>query len=357
VEPQNGWQFEPDPSRAAQLSAEIHLRLIQSLDYVFGEVGDELGCAAAAASWLDGIRKSSRLPPLAHTLFHSLVAEVEAANPAAARGLASRLLTVGPASDGLSLHALEDDSASDHPLGLFSRFADLEEQNRLDFTAPGAEAMAAFRRLFDEGWELVVKHDPALAGEFRGFVTELLIAGQAPSHRFTTAAVSCFQNWGGLIVNPGAARDPLDVVELVAHEATHLLLFALALDEPLLTNPPLEQYHSPLRQAPRSMDGVYHATIVAARVARAMLRQADGQGAAGGRRQAALERAQRAAELFDEGLSVVESAGVLTPTGRVILDECIRFINRVNGEIGAAASAASGAGDSSHRSDEDVERC
>ena len=152
-------------------------------------------------------------------------------------------------------------------------------------------------------------------------VAELLLVGQEDSHRFTTAAVSCFQNWGGLLVNPVVQRDALIMVEMLAHEMTHLLLFGVAMDEPLLTNAPDERYYSPIREAPRTMDGVYHATIVAARVTRALLRQAEATDATQELREIAIQRAATNMRLFDEGVEIVEANAALSPVGRRVLED------------------------------------
>jgi len=108
---------------------------------------------------------------------------------------------------------------------------------------------------------------------------------------------------------------------VLAHEATHLQLFGLALDEPLLTNAPEERYFSPLRDAPRTMDGVFHATIVAGRVARALLRQADAVAESRELRETARDRAARSTRQFDEGVAIVEAHARLTPLGQRVLDD------------------------------------
>lgn len=328
------FDFEPDGARAATLGAEINRRLIGSLRYVFGEVGETLGCSATDFDiWLATLERAERLDPLLHTLFHTLVAEVEAGDWHIARGHAARLLTLGAAPPGLGIHPVDADDAAPRPVRLFGRFADLEEANRLDLIAPTPELVAGIMPQIDQALDLIRRNDPAMDEEFRALVKELLLVSQAPEHLFTTAAVSCFQNWGGLLFNPVVQRDVLDIVELIAHECTHLLLFALALDEPLLTNPPDQLYFSPLRGAPRTMDGVYHATIVSARVARALLRQAQSQDADPAHRDVAMSRGRRSIELFDDGVAIILSDDALTPLGRDVLDSARAAMARIRADL------------------------
>lgn len=338
AEPQLLWSFVPDPAAAAALSDEIARRLVGSLRYVFGDFGEWLGCDGDhAESWIEAIEHDLRADPLIHTFFHALVARIEGGDRDGARALAARLLTRGRAGEGLAILPLDPGEADPRPAPLIRPFADLEEENRLDLIPPDPATVPAATVLIEEGLALVGRNDPALDGEFRAMVSEIWLVGQAPGHRFTTAAVSCFQTWGGLIVNPAVHHVPLDVVELVAHEATHLLLFAIALDEPLLTNAPEERFHSPLREAPRSMDGVFHATIVAARIIRAMLSQAEAEGRQSRLGQDALDRAARCVQLFEEGVEIIESGARLTPLGRRVLDDSRAFVDANKAAIPANA--------------------
>lgn len=336
------FDFEPDGARAAVLVAEINRRLIGSLRYVFGEVGETLGWSAGDFdAWLATLERAERLDPLIHTLFHTLVAEIEAGEWQIAAAHAARLLTLGAAQPGLGIHAVDADDAGPRPVRLLGRFADLEESNRLDLIAPTPELVAGIVPPIEQALDLIRRNDPEMDEEFRVLIKDLLLVSQAPEHLFTTAAVSCFQNWGGLLFNPVVQRDVLDIVELIAHECTHLLLFALALDEPLLTNPPDQLYFSPLRGAPRTMDGVYHATIVSARVARALLRQAQSLDTDAKYRDVALDRARRSADLFEDGVAIILSDDALTPLGRDVLDSSSVAMTRIRAhlprEIGSSA--------------------
>ena len=331
------WGFQPDASRALALRDEINTRLISSLRYVFGEVGDALGCDADRfAAWVAALEQAVRPDPLIHVLFHSIVADVQAGDIDAARRAAERMLTLGAAREGLTVNALDAEDDAPRPAVLFARFADIEDDNRLDFVAPDPALAGDFKTLIEGGIELIRRNDPALDGELRTLLTDVLLASQAPSHLFTTAALSCFQNWGSLLVNPNCQRDVIDVVETLAHEATHLTLFALALDEPLLNNDPNARYFSPLRQAQRSMDGVYHATIVSARVTRALLQQARATDDPEVRA-VALERAEIAAVYFDEGLLVIEPNADFSPLGRQVLDDCKAFMAEARTNLANAA--------------------
>lgn len=327
-EPQFLWSFQPDGEAAASLSAEIDRRLLDSIAYVFGEIAEAIEIDRQRLDdWLETIARARRVEPLVHTLFHTLVADIEEGATSRARAVVERMLKLGAAPESLLILPLGSQLEGPRPVPLISRFADLEEENRLDLVAPDRETVAAAVALIEEGLALAARSDPSLDAEFRALVSEIWLAAQAPEHRFTTGAVSCFQNWGGLIVNPAEHASPVEVVELIAHEATHLLLFAIALDEPLLTNSPEERFHSPLRDKPRSMDGVFHATIVAARILRAMQRLSEAQGPESTVGREALDRGRLWLPLFEEGVEIIESGARLTPLGRRVLEDSALFVD------------------------------
>ena len=224
-----------------------------SLRYVFGEVGAELGVDDHRfEAWIAALEQAGRPDPRVHALFHAIVADMQGGALDRAVFAATKLLALGAASDQLTIHPLQRDVDDAWPVALFSRFADIEQSNRLDFTAPHPGVTPRFERLIDQGLNLIARHDPALDGELRALLSDILIVAQAPSRQFVTAAVSCFQNWGGLLFNPSAQRDELDIVETLAHEATHLTLFALALVRlgrraPENEDPVLLEHELPLR--------------------------------------------------------------------------------------------------------------
>ena len=85
------------------------------------------------------------------------------------------------------------------------------------------------------------------------------------------------------------------------------------------------------------MDGVYHATIVSARSARALLRQAEAVDVDEAFRRTAVDRAVRVTRTYDEGVAIVEAGAMLTPSGQQILDESKRLMARLRPRLPGAA--------------------
>lgn len=320
----------PDASRAQRLSDEVNRRLCASLRYVFDAVGSELGVDKdITAPWLERLEEARRSFPLVHASYHALVADVQTGDLAQAKTEAARLLGYDLGTPaGLSIVNLDGTALGADAIPLFSRFADIEEENRLDLVVAQERDVDRFIDFFDVARDLMSKHHPELLDEFEALVDTVILVGQADRHRFALGAVSCFQTWGGLFVNPALQGDALDLIGTIAHECTHLKLFALALDEPIVSNPRDERHYSPLREAPRSMDGIFHATIVSARMAYAFLRQYESRALPLPLAMIAPRRIGESTRLFYEGLAIIRQNGRLTPLGETILNDAVVLMDK-----------------------------
>ncbi len=113
--------------------------------------------------------------------------------------------------------------------------------------------------------------DPALAAEIRTLLREIVLAaGSEDPKAMTFDGASAFMLWGAIIINANRRDGAVGMVQMLAHESAHNLLFGFSADGPLVENSAEELYSSPLRVDPRPMDGIYHATFVTARMHRAI---------------------------------------------------------------------------------------
>jgi HEXXH motif-containing protein len=132
--------------------------------------------------------------------------------------------------------------------------------------------------------------------------------------------------WGAITLNALRHTDAVDTATTIAHEAAHLLLFAEALHEPLVSNDESETFPSPLRRDPRPMDGIYHATFVVARTHFVLERiTASNQFPRFAGSIAANMVSLK--ESFAEGLSTVSRHARLTDTGRRLIDAATSYMS------------------------------
>lgn len=318
----------PNAARTRGLSAEVHRRMCASLEYVFEAAGPALGLdALQVKAWMMQFAAAHGVSPIVHARYHAMVAAIQSNELDVARREADSLLAIQPvAPPALEIFNLDDPALGEGATALICRFADIEEANRLDLIPAPSEDIDTFRMLMVDADDMMAKYHPELHGEFHALISVMLAVEQSEDRKFTLGAVSCFQLWGALIINPALQQDALNLVATIAHECTHLLLFAMAMDEPLVLNPPDERHYSPLRKEMRSVDGIYHATIVSARMAHAFMQQMNSGMLAAELARVAPSRLFSALHAFDTGVAVLTEKGRLSATGQAILDDAIALV-------------------------------
>lgn len=308
--------FKPDQHRGIAIDRRMQRELGLSLDHIAEATAQAAPkIAADLRGPRDLISAGGAIGPLAFGLYYelgeALLSEDVARAEAAARGLSGTV----PRAPGLAIDRVGGDLPElDRVIGLR-----MGPEARMFAPIP-PDVHREFAALLTEGLALLDAGLPALAGEIRAILSQILLAQAPEGARIEFDGASHFQFWGLLFLNPRHHRTPLAVAEVLAHEAGHSLLFGLTVDETMVRNPDEDLFESPLRRDPRPMDGIYHATFVSARMAWAM----EGLAASGllspVEREAALAAAATDRVNFAKGIAVIDTHGDLTPTGQEIID-------------------------------------
>ncbi len=316
-------RFAPDGRRARALDHAMHRALAESLMHIVERCRGTIDIDEAALLRIaDGLRSGARhLPPTFGLYYEAAGALLDGRNDDAERLLAAlaRERPIDPVRDELRVLALGEPALAAHT-ERYQRMMESDPTSPFPFLPPPPDTAAAFRARFQRGFALLERAAPELASEVRAIVSEVILAVGTPMGGYTFDGGSSYQLWGGLFLNAESHETDVAIVELVAHESAHSLLFGFTIDELLVENPADELFDSPLRRDPRPMDGIYHATFVSARMHWAMSRLLD----AGVLDDAATAEAQKARatdrENFEAGYDVVARHGRLSPTGTVLMD-------------------------------------
>jgi hypothetical protein len=109
----------------------------------------------------------------------------------------------------------------------------------------------------------IIKHINAMAHqEINALISQIIIIHVAGLYSGST-----FGLLGTAFLAPTETKlYVVDYIEGLIHEAAHILLFMLSIEDELFLNAPDELYRSPIRQDARPMGGIFHAYFVATRV-------------------------------------------------------------------------------------------
>jgi len=322
-----GHHFKPDAARARALNERMHVELAASLRHVCDESRGVLSFdEAAMGALLRNLERGVNYPARVFARYYELVDAIIEDRPEEAERLFSELCAAQPWVSELDVQVLGAPE-----LGVeserYGRMMNSDPSVDLGFTAPSADVAEAFRHRLAWGLDLLQRGLPELSGEFRAIVREIIICGGDPTKNLQFDGGSHYQLWGALFLNGQFHPDALAVVEVLAHESAHSLLFGFCTHVPLVENDEEERFASPLRIDLRPMDGIYHATYVSARMHWAMTRMAQSGLLAAEDADKAQSAAKADLANFDSGYAVVAEHGRLTPLGRDLMAEAKAYMD------------------------------
>jgi len=304
--------FLPCGIRAKFIDERIHRELAASLDHIAGAVEAlDISMASDLCALSLKIQSGVKVPPLVFRQYYQLVTRLLRQDYTSARLLLDRMKDSETRSRDLQVTHFGDPTADQICLDL------VQEGMRI---APiSGDVAASFEKLLGDGFVLMKETLPALYAEILAIVHEIILLGEPEGDRNEFHGASHYQFWGLLLLNPRHHRTPLEVIEVLAHEASHSLLFGLTIAEPLVLNPDSELFPSPLREDKRPMDGIYHATYVSARMCWAMETIAACGKLSTDECAKALNSARLDRDNYQAGLEVVLNHADLSESGKRIL--------------------------------------
>lgn len=204
----------------------------------------------------------------------------------------------------------------------FPRLLFAEFSNANPMASPSQAQSEASTQMLREAISTIARVDPGIHGEIDAFLARIYLAvGNKDRLAKRFGGVTSLLVWGGSFVNIEFYKTRWDAVQFLVHEITHSLLLGLGCERPLVENPLEESYKSPLRADPRPMDGIFHATLVCARLAAFNTAWLDSGLLDEDDRGKCEEAVVRNSRFFHDGLAVIDQKGKLSGPGRHLIDQ------------------------------------
>lgn len=257
--------------------------------------------------------------PLTFSFYSDAVFAIEEDNIEEASELLKELIALPFPANGLEITALAD-PGKDAVAERYARFLNTDPSINFEIFPPPVELVEKCRAQIREALSLLDAGDPDLADEIRALLRQIVLAaGSKDPKALTFDGASSFMLWGAIILNADRSDGPIGMVQMLAHESAHNLLFGFSADEALVDNSPEELFSSPLRKDPRPMDGIYHATFVTARMHRAVHQLIESRILDEASKEKAQEDLAENARLFAQGIETVRRFGKLSAMGEAVM--------------------------------------
>lgn len=309
--------------------------MARSLEYIVTQLESRLAQPESGkyAGMLDPVfsllRSRSRISPATFASYYQLVLSLLAEENNYPEKIA-RLVAVAEPRDQLSFKELNAKGLGSQELvSLYRSCLDTDENFKFEFLSPQPDESARTRASVIRALALMQKIVPAMAAEFESLISEVILAAASKkldAPRFDGG--SSYMLWGALALSVDDEKSDLAMMETLAHEGAHCFLFGLTMEEPLVHNDDNELYQSPLRQDPRPMDGIYHATYVSARMHYAMNAARNSGLLDDAQMQECATCLKASEQAFNNGYSVVADKGDLSATGQAIMDNACEYMRK-----------------------------
>ena len=315
--------FEPCRQRTADVDMAIRQALAASVAAVLDQAS-RFGIAVSGdfGAWRHELLAMKRAPPQLWACYHELIQAVARADQDAITVSASTLLACLPRPVPRPGHVVTivDDQIGADNAARYRAVIDNDPERPLDLRAASESEVTRIATIAAETRPLLARAAPSLLDEIDMLGHQIVLATSRGPRGFGGAA-SIFL-WGAVVLNPALVPDRVTLVEALAHESAHALLFGLTLGADLTTNDPAERYSSPLRPDPRPMEGIVHATFVLARMIYALDAISASEGLGGGECALVERKIEGNMKHYGIGLEAVDAHARFTQDGAAIFDAC-----------------------------------
>jgi len=301
-------------------------RLARSLRYIMDQANGQLELPEDQFQKFLSQLERKPISPLAFSFYYDAVLAVEENDIERASRLIGELIRLPAHPGGTNVVALAD-PRRDAVAERYARFIDTDPTVKFEIFPPLPQAAENCRAQIQGAFALMDAGDPELAAEIRALLREIILAaGSDDPNAMTFDGASSFMLWGAIIINANRRDGELGMVQMLAHESAHNLLFGLSADETLVENSPEELFPSPLRADPRPMDGIYHATFVTARMHRAVKQLLEGGILSAELKEKARKDLADNTRLFNQGIATVRQHGKLSPLGEAVMQGASEYM-------------------------------
>ncbi|MGI9481924.1 MAG: aKG-HExxH-type peptide beta-hydroxylase [Hyphomicrobiales bacterium] len=321
--------FYPSSEHGERLAARMHAKLAESLEHIAERVSQ----AAQTPDLSQGIRDrlgtgEKALRPALYLLYQDLVQAAVNSDVEGANSLLNDVISSQWAASGIQCRVLSADEMGSGEHARYRKYLGEDPTTPLSLSAPLEEIARANEENIKKALALLEQSAPDHAGEVRAIVSEIVFAKNVDPESDEFGGASSFSAWGTIFLSADEVREPFELLCSLVHETAHLALFAEAVHEPLVHNAPEETYESPLREDPRPMDGIFHATFVSARMHHAIWCMQKNPALDSDVMVDALpEVSQTLGKCFYDGLRVIERKGKLSATGQALLGQAADYMN------------------------------
>jgi hypothetical protein len=324
------FSFPPEGTRARHLDSRMRSELVNSLDYLIHVVGHQLDENPHGLEELINILKQGAIyPPSTFGLYYEITVALMNEDYQSAMTLFNELTKEQPTTTDLLKVVTLDKITPLSKLARYQRLMDTDPTAPFYIIPPPVDEAEKSVERFKSAFKRLQQTIPELSEEFEALIREVILVVGDKRNGYDFAGGSCYLLWGALFINARQYSTDVAMIEAMAHESAHSLLFGFTIDEALVENPDDERYSSPLRDDPRPMDGIYHATFVSARMHWTMSRLLESGQLSPEEIESTIASREASRHNFWIGYEIVSDFAEMSDTGRKLMESAYNYMNQL----------------------------
>ncbi|MCP4598275.1 HEXXH motif-containing putative peptide modification protein [Neptuniibacter sp.] len=321
------YNFLPSPTRANTLDLTMRAGLADSLKYIQAKLNTEVPEGISSLDCLiDQLAQGQKYSALTFALYTHLVFALSGNSDENYTDIIELLSQQKPINAQTpEVVTLDNDTFNKQGFRL-AGIMNLEEETEFLIQSPSEQVITEFEKNLKIAFDVMDKTIPDLSSEIRNLISQIILVEPISGSKFEFAGGSSYMMWGGLFLHANYAKTVSELIEVLAHESAHMLLFGYASKGRLTLNDEHSRYSSALRTDPRPMEGIFHATFVTARMFWSMQMIAECEYLDAENRNYAKEALERNINDFVSGYQMIEKEGELSEIGTVVMKNCFEFM-------------------------------
>lgn len=321
--------FQPDPERTHEVDRRVRASYADSIRSLLDAFAAQGVVPAGSPAAVSAAVRDGRPSPGLIAAYADLVEAVFADRREDAAAALEALLACAdrPLGEEPAFVTLDDGILGPGQSRRYLQLLDDDPDSPLDVTRLPQDELAESEAVARAAFRLLDEAAPELGGEVRCLIREMLLAKAAPGSSSDFHGASAYLLWGGLMINGPYHRSRVAMAEALAHETGHSLLFGLNFGVPLTENDRAQRYSSPLREDPRPMEGIVHATYVCARMHYCLSRLIESGLLSADEQAEAVEAKEARRRAFAQGIELVERHAAFSEAGRAIFEPAVAYMN------------------------------
>jgi len=225
----------------------------------------------------------------------------------------------------LKIYGFDPNSLGSHKFELYKDIFLQDDKYKMSFNNPSKKNERQAKEKISTALLLIKQADKNLYNEIIKLVTEIILFENNTTN--VASSGTSFNCYGTIFIACNIIDSIPFYIEAIVHEAAHLYLFLIVLEDSIVLNPESERYPAPLRKDMRPMMGIYHATFVIARILYAFNSLLKTLPLSHEIYEELKQRRDGHTINFQRGINVISQYGRLTNQGKGILFDAANTLN------------------------------